>query len=383
MGFIFGRKTKEAAPLPEKAPALNFYDIGKNGTVEEFHAANKRALRHVTMPQGYDFEREFIKHLGGADQESLRAGALDAFFEGRPENLLEVIRHPREFAVKGGYVSAAKLYDEDSRATVVTEIVRRSERLKDDIALVLKGFEQNAGQEQAQKSILFALDQAAVLEKKPEVERLFLLSVNVAAGATDPQKAVHDTFGRIFAQAVSVSGKEAELEECVRFVLAEGVPPEDVQEALNHVLYGVVCKKGTEAAVRALLDVGAEANAALGDGYKGRVLATAVKNELSPAIVEMLHKGGADFADALYLMKSKPDEGWSDAVKQGLNVHAKRITGKAVEKEAPPADVLRQLAELRDEMTKVKADLASAKAEISQLKSGIRRRPSGPAAGPR
>ncbi len=376
MGFIFGRKTKEAAL--SKAPNVDFYDIGKNGTVEQFHVANKQAVEYVTKPESYDHEKEFLEHLGAADQRKLREGALQAFLEGRPDNLLEIIKHPLEFGIRDRFVSLAKKFPEDTRRAVAAELVRRSEHLKDDLALVLKAFAQGDEQQQAQKSLMFALDQAAAFGNKQEAERLFLLSINVAKGAEDPQKAVHNTFGRIFAQAVATPGKEAELEDCVRFALTQGVPAEDVQEALNRVLYGVVCNKGTEAAVKALLDIGAEANAAMNDdGYKGRILAMAVKNELSPVIIEMLHKGGADFADALYLMKAKPDEKWDDTVKKNLNLHAEKITGQAVEKEEPSADILRQMAELRDELTQVKAGLAEAQSEIAALKSKGRSRPRG------
>ncbi len=376
MVFIFGRKSKE--DVQPKAPDLDFYETGKNGTVEQFHEANKQAVAYVTKPVSYDYAKEFIEHLGAADQKKLREGAFQAFWEGRPDNLLEIIKHPLEFGIRDRYVSLASKFPEDARGAVATELVQRSKHLNDDIALVLKGFAQSDEQQRAQKSILFALDQAAALGNKSEAERLFLLSIKVAEGEENPQKAVHDTFGRIFAQAVAVPGKEAELEDCVRFVLTQGVPAEDVQEALNRVLYGVVCTKGTEAAVKALLDVGAEANAAMyGDGYKGRILAMAVKNELSPATIEMLHKGGADFADALYLMKAKPDEKWDDTVKKSLNLHAEKITGQAVEKETPSEEILRQIAELRDELTQVRADLADARSEIGVLKSKARPRPRG------
>ena len=63
----------------------NYFEIGKNATAEEFRAANKKALK---------------KRNPYTAQLELQRGAIQAFSEGRPENVQTVLSNLDEFRIK-------------------------------------------------------------------------------------------------------------------------------------------------------------------------------------------------------------------------------------------------------------------------------------------
>ncbi len=341
----------------------DYYDIGRKGTVEEFCAANKRAVEHVTKEK---------THLGADDQKKLRKGAIDALvIDGRPENLLEAIKFPEAFAIRKDTVN--RPYCDSTRANIFAEVADQSTRPSADLALLLSVFSQNDRQEQVQKVISYALGQLSG-DCKKELIRDFFTHARWTAEDGDPSpENMLQTLRALFYYTVSVPGERDKLKERVGHVgLMEGVDIDLMLAAMNDTLYGLAYCKGTVAAVEAILSVGADAQGVKNnDGYKGRVLATAVKHNAPADVIALLHQHGADFADALYLMRTKPDEKWEEPVIQSLKAHAKHITGKPLEEEVTAADALRQIQELRDELTKATGTIDEMSGALQKTQSRL------------
>ena len=388
---MFGKKKHNEA-VSAKAPTLvekptpveekpTPFDIGKDGTVEEFRAANKQAVEHTTKQESRDTKGEFVKHLGAADQKALREGAIQAFLGGRSENLQMVMQDPAEFGIRDSWARgiladlAAKEYN-NVRETILSEVIKRSNDLPADIQRLLEIFPQQGAQVAAQEILDYALRQVvSVSGKENVVENLSQLALKVAVSGEDVQKTAHDILIYTLRQVASISpAKEDMAQVFVNFASKADIGPQVLQECLDRALYDVVANNEREEAVAALLDLGADANAALNDdGYKGRILAKAVINEMPPAVIALLSKKGANFADALYLMRSKPGENWTSGAQVSLKTHAKKITGKLLERAGDRSVLEQELAETRDELTKTKKELEDTGSKLSSDESEVRR----------
>jgi hypothetical protein len=186
------------------------------------------------------------------------------------------------------------------------------------------------------------------------------------------KKPVQDIISCALYLAATRPAKETAVWDTVTATVQAGIrDAQDIAGALNRALYLAVRNKKPESAVAALLNGQASANAALNDdGYTGRILAEAVRQEAAPAVIGLLHAKGADFADALLLMKTKPEEKWTGDHMRSLRAHCKRITGAPIPGDDVQNDVddLRyELARTALELTQKTEELAAAQAEIARL----------------
>ncbi len=123
--FGKGKKKQEEIDQPV-VKAKTPFEIGKDGTVEELCAANDKAKNK--MGGAYD-----LYYMGGSDQRELQNGAIEAFKEGRTDNLQCILANPAKFMVcdhSSFYpVDSEKIFDQlikgvttgsDDQATIIT-----------------------------------------------------------------------------------------------------------------------------------------------------------------------------------------------------------------------------------------------------------------------
>jgi hypothetical protein len=409
-----------------------YYETGFYGTVEQFSAAHANSAAKKSSPSRYDYRSESVQYIGGAEQEQLRQGAIDAFFDGRPEKLAAIMQNPAAFAIKKGYVSAADKRPEDARANVISAIIEKSsdlatdfrhlaiavpredektrrevllggmlalarmdDRMEDVKALAridLKFFPRDGKIKAVQQILADTLDE--VVPVSGQDSGVYGLVSQAAAYESKEEKPLSDILAHALYLAATKPRKTDSVWNTVKTAALTGVPSAEIQDSLNRALLHVILKKDAENAVKALLGAHADPNAPGADGYKGRILAMAIKREASPAIIALLHEKGADFADAIALMKTRLEENWTGAEKNALRAHAKSITGKGIpgetvqEVKAEELEALRaeleetkkQLTEKTDELKTTKDDLdaanrklTTANSEISNLNSKVRR----------
>jgi len=118
------RRRKEQAAVVA-APTRTFYDVGLNGTVDEFRQANKGA---------FDYRYSSGQHHGTQSQRDLQRGAIQAFLEGRPENLQTVFANLSEFKIG---VEAKFSTETVDRKKILFDLTEGSDRPAAIIALAL------------------------------------------------------------------------------------------------------------------------------------------------------------------------------------------------------------------------------------------------------
>jgi len=114
---MFGRKSKS-------------HEIGLNGTAEEFRKANKRAINK--KGSGY-----YGSYRGTEAQKELRKGALQAFHEGRPENIQIALLYSNEFKIHEGYVQNAPDVEKNPCENILSELIKGGADPLDVINLAL------------------------------------------------------------------------------------------------------------------------------------------------------------------------------------------------------------------------------------------------------
>jgi len=408
-----------------------YYEAGFYGTVEQFRAVHANSAEKKSSPSRYDYRSESIQYTGGAEQEQLRRGAIDAFFDGRPANLAAIMQYPEELAIKKGYVSSADRNPEDARANVISAIIEKSSDLATDfrhlaiavpredektrseillgamlalsrmenrqedvkaLAQVnLKFFPRDGKIKAVQQILAGALDETAPVSGQDS--GVYGLVSQAAAYESKEEKPLSDILAHALYLAATKPRKTDSVWNTVKTAARAGVPSAEIQDSLNRALLHVILKKDPEEAVKALLGAHADPNASGADGYKGRILVMAIKQEAAPSVIALLHEKGADFADAITLMKAKLEENWTTAEKNALRAQAKRITGKGIpgetvqEVKAEELEALRaelqetkkqltektsELETVRDELAAEKRKLSTANSTISTLESRVR-----------
>ncbi len=126
---MLGKSNKETGPTP--------FEIGLHGSIETFYQANKQAVEHLTKRESHDKYSEFIMYLGAKDQRELRRGAVQAFHEGRPENIQTALLYGAEFGIHDSYVSLYPKYPEDARQNILSDLINGGNDPSDVINLVL------------------------------------------------------------------------------------------------------------------------------------------------------------------------------------------------------------------------------------------------------
>jgi len=159
------------------------FDIGLNGTVEEFREANQKAL---------DNKSKSGEHFGAQEQRELQKGAIKAFQEGRPENVQTLLANPDEFQVRDSYYTKEDI----AREKILSELVSGNDRPVAVVLLALAKIPAQDQQEVLNRALL------AVIRNYTKVETFAGTLIEAGADAN----AEFDGFkGAILAWAVSKS----------------------------------------------------------------------------------------------------------------------------------------------------------------------------------
>ncbi|MBU6475834.1 MAG: hypothetical protein KGL10_08110 [Alphaproteobacteria bacterium] len=117
--MAFGKKKKNTVTAPTAAEA---YAAGQHGSIENMYAVDAAAYAYLkyaeteyrsyakksdngasllhSVSKYFRLENDYesARHAFYQTRQRLKKGAIDAFLDGRPENLQEIIAHPQDFA---------------------------------------------------------------------------------------------------------------------------------------------------------------------------------------------------------------------------------------------------------------------------------------------
>ncbi len=206
---------------------------------------------------------------------------------------------------------------------------RQEELLKGAVSAFLEGNPENV-QEMIKNHDSFKIYSWPSTNKDMATEALF----QVTKGSSDPGSIIE-----LALLNVAEDKKQSNLEH----------------RLFNAIYYGI----GDEAFVGNLLKAGAPANGVSSQGFAGYMLAGAISNSRSPAVVEALYKNGASFKDALFMMQANDFK--EETIKR-LKVYRENITGEPAMIEVTP-ETMQQLMEMVSDLTKEVKDLKSSAAK--------------------